>query len=104
MHPSASSPAQRDRRHGHPRDAADPSALLAAVAVTRAAIFVLLLFLGSLAAVAAVTAAVVYEEGQNHQEGDNEGDGRYTGQNQQGLRERDGIKDNVSGGGGVEVV
>lgn len=69
------SPAQRDRGHRHPRDAADAPPLLPAVTVTRAAVFILLLLLGALAPVATVTAAVVYEEGENHQEGDDEGDG-----------------------------
>lgn len=81
------SPAQCDRRHRRPRDAADAPPLLPAVTVTRAAVFVLLLLLRALAPVATVTAAVVYEEGENHQEGDDQGDGRHAGQDQQSLKE-----------------
>lgn len=55
--------------------------------MTRAAVFILLLLLRALAPVATVTAAVVYEEGENHQEGDDEGDGRHAGQDQQSLEE-----------------
>ena len=72
---SSFSPAQRDSRHRHPCDTADAPPLLPAVTVTRAGVFVLLLLLRSLAPVATVTAAVVYEEGEDHQEGDDEGDG-----------------------------
>lgn len=75
MSASSSSPAQRDSRHRHPRDTADAPPLLPAVTVTCAGILILLLLLWSLAPVTTVTAAVVYEEGENHQEGDNESDG-----------------------------
>lgn len=84
---SSASPAQCDCCHRHPRDAADAPPLLPAVTVTRAAVFVLLLLLRALAPVATVTAAVVYEEGENHQEGDHERDGRHAGQDQQSLKE-----------------
>lgn len=69
------SPAQRDSRHRHPCDTADTPPFLPAVTVTRAAIFILLLLLWSLVPVTPVTAAVVYEERENHQEGDNKSDG-----------------------------
>lgn len=93
-----SSPAQRDGCHRHPRDAADAPPLLAAVSVTRAAVLVLVLLLRPLAPVTAVTAAVVYEEGENHEEGDHQSDGRQTGQNQQSLQAGRG------GGGGWRCV
>lgn len=69
------SPAERNSGHRHPRDAADAPPLLPAVTVTRAAVFVFVLFLWSLAPVPTVTAAVMYEEAQNHQEGDDKSDG-----------------------------
>lgn len=72
---STISPAQSDSRHRHPRDTADAPPFLPTVTVTCAAIFILLLLLWSLTPITAVTAAVVYEEGKNHQEGDNESDG-----------------------------
>ena len=43
----------------------------------------------SLVPVAAVTAAVVYEEGEDDEEGEDESDGRKAGQNQQGLAEEE---------------
>lgn len=61
------SPAERDSRHRHPRDTADSPPLLPTVTVTRAAILILLLFFWSFVPVTTVTAAVVYEEGENHQ-------------------------------------
>lgn len=72
---SSSSPAQRDSCHGHPCDTADAPPLLPAVTVTCATIFILLFLLWTLAPVTTVAAAVVYEEGENHQEGDNKSDG-----------------------------
>lgn len=69
-------PAQRDSRHRHPRDTTDAPPLLPAVTVTGAGIFILLLLLWSLAPVTTVTATVVYEEGEDYQEGDDKSDGR----------------------------
>ena len=89
---SSFSPAQRDGSNRHPRDAADAPPLLPTVTVTCAAIFILLLLLWSLAPVTTVTATVVYEERENHQEGDDKSDGWQTGQNQQGLK-REGEED-----------
>lgn len=76
------SPAQCDSRHRHPGDAADTPPFLASVSVARAALFVLLLFLRSLAPVTTATAAVVYKEGDNDEEGENESNGRETREDQ----------------------
>lgn len=76
------SPAQCDSRHRHPGDAADTPPFLASIAVARAALFILLLFLRSLAPVTTATAAVVYKEGDNDEEGENESNGRETREDQ----------------------
>lgn len=53
--------------------------------MTTAGIIIFLLFLCVSAPITAVAAAVVDEEGQNNEEGQDESNGREAGQNQQGL-------------------